>query len=118
MQVVLTGARDITSVPFHLQFDPAVLQYVGARTGPALNGRSLQPIFLASVNPGRPGDLAVGLSFVRSSGTFNGSGAILLIDFQALATGKSDLVFDRASVRGPASEALPAEILGSTTEVR
>jgi len=62
--------------------------------------------------------LAVGLSFVRSSGTFNGSGAILLIDFQALATGKSDLVFDRASVRGSASEALSAEILGSTTEVR
>jgi len=118
VEVVLTGGRDITSVPFHLQFDPAVLQYVGARTGPALNGRSLQPIFLASVNPGRPGDLAVGLSFVRSSGTFNGSGAILLIDFQALAPGRSDLLFDRASVRGSASETLPAEIVGSSAEVR
>ena len=118
VEVVLTGGRDITSVPFHLQFDPGVLQYVGARTGPALNGRSLQPIFLASVNPGRPGDLAVGLSFVRSSGTFNGSGAILLIDFQALAPGRSDLLFDRASVRGPASETLPAEIVGSSAEVR
>ena len=118
MQVVLTGAREITSVPFHLQFDPGVLQYVGARTGPALNGRSLQPIFLASVNPGRPGDLAVGLSFVRSSGTFSGSGAILLIDFQAVAPGRSDLLFDRASVRGSASETLPAEIVGSSAEVR
>jgi len=118
VQVVLTGAREITSVPFHLQFDPGVLQYVAARTGPALNGRSLQPIFLASVNPGRPGDLAVGLSFVRSSGTFSGSGAILLIDFQALAPGRSDLLFDRASVRGSASETLPAEIVGSSAEVR
>ncbi len=118
VQVVLTGARDITSVPFHLQFDPGVLEFVGARTGPALNGRSLQPIFLASVNPGRPGDLAVGLSLVRSSGTFNGSGAILLIDFRALAPGRSDLLFDRASVRGPTSELLPAEIVGSTAEVR
>ncbi len=118
VQVVLTGAREITSVPFHLQFDPGVLQYVGARTGPALNGRSLQPIFLASVNPGRPGDLAVGLSFVRSSGTFSGSGAILLIDFQALSPGRSDLLFDRASVRGSASETLPAEIVGSSAEVR
>ena len=107
VQVVLTGAREITSVPFHLQFDPGVLQYVGARTGPALNGRSLQPIFLASVNPGRPGDLAVGLS-----------GAILLIDFQAVAPGRSDLLFDRASVRGSASETLPAEIVGSSAEVR
>ena len=118
VQVLLTGARDITSVPFHLQFDPGVLEFVGARTGPALNGRSLQPIFLASVNPGRPGDLAVGLSLVRSSGTFNGSGAILLIDFRALAPGRSDLHFDRASVRGPTSELLPAEIVGSTAEVR
>ena len=116
--VALTGARDVTSVPFHLQFDPGVLQYVGTRTGPALNGRSLQPIFLASVNPDRPGDLAVGLSFVRSSGTFNGSGAILLIDFLALGRGRSDLHFDRASVRGPTSEPLTAEVVGSTAEVR
>jgi hypothetical protein len=118
VDVVLTGARDITSVPFHLQFDPGVLQYVGARTGPALNGRSLQPIFLASVNPGRPGDLAVGLSFVRSSGSFNGSGAILHIDFQAIAAGTSDVLFDRASVRGPTSQPLPAEVVGTTAEVR
>ena len=118
VEVVLTGARDVTSVPFHLQFDPGVLEYVGARTGPALNGRSLQPIFLASVNPGRPGDLAVGLSLVRSSGTFSGSGAILVIDFRALAPGRSDLHFDRASVRGPTSEPLPAEFVGSTAEVR
>ena len=118
VEVVLTGARDITSVPFHLQFDPGVLEYVGARTGPALNGRSLQPIFLAAVNPSRPGDLAVGLSLLRSSGTFSGSGAILLIDFRALAPGRSDLLFDRASVRGPTSELLPAEIVGSTAEVR
>jgi hypothetical protein len=118
VQVVLSGARDITSVPFHLQFDPEVLQYVGARAGPALNGRSLQPIFLASVNPTRPGDLAVGLSLVRSSGTFNGSGTILLLDFQALAPGRTDLQFDKASVRGPTSAPVAAEIAGSTIEVR
>jgi Cohesin domain len=118
VKVVLSGARDVTGVPFHIQFDPGVLEYVGARTGPALNGRSLQPIFLASVNPGTPGDLAVGLSLVRSSGTFNGSGAIVLIDFRALAPGRSDLLFDRASVRGAASEPLAAEITGSTAEVR
>src|SRR5262249_2923496 len=118
VQVVLTGARDVTSVPFHLQFDPGVLQYVGARTGPALDGRSLQPIFLASVNPARPAGLAVGLSLVRSSGTFSGSGTILLLDFQALSVGRSDLVFDRATVRGPTSAPVPAEITGSTIEVR
>lgn len=118
MQVVLTGARDVTSAPFHLLFDPDVLEYVGARTGPALDGRSLQPIFLASVNPSRPGDLAVGLSLVRSSGRFTGSGAIVLIDFLARAPGTSTLVFDRATLRGAASEPLAAQIVGSTAEVR
>src|SRR5207245_10499097 len=80
VEVVLTEARGITSVPFHLRFDPEILEYVGIRTGPALNGRSLQPIVLGSVNPRRPGDLAVGLSLVRSSGTFSGSGALLSLD--------------------------------------
>ncbi len=115
--VLLDGADRVTSVPFHLQFDPKVLGYVGARTGPALNTSSLQSIFLASVNPSRPGDLAVGLSLAESSGTLSGSGMILVIDFRALAPGRSDLVFERASVRGPTSEPLPAEISGSAAEV-
>jgi hypothetical protein len=115
--VRLEGSRQVTSVPFHLRFDPDILEYVGVRTGPVLGASSLQPIILASVNPNRPGDLAVGLSLVGAAGTLNGTGTILLLDFRALAPGMSDLVLERASVRGPTSEPLPADIAGSAVEV-
>lgn len=116
--VLLEGGHQVTSVPFHLKFNPEVLEYVGVRTGPVLSASSRQPIILASVNPNRPGDLAVGLSLVSSSGTISGSGTILLLDFRALAHGVSDLVLERASVRGPTSEPLPADIAGAAVEVR
>ena len=116
--VVLEGGHQVTSVPFHLKFNPDILEYVGIRTGPMLSASSLQPIILASVNPNRPGDLVVGMSVIDSSGMLNGSGTILLLDFRALIPGLTDLVLERASVRGPTSEPLPADIVGSTAEVR
>src|SRR5439155_19837889 len=84
VSVVLSDGHQITSLPFHLQFNPEVLAYVGAHLGPAFSGGALQPVLLASVNPSRPGDLAVGLSLVDASGSFTGSGAVLVLDFRAI----------------------------------
>ncbi len=115
--VVLSAPTPVTSVPFHVQFDPGLLEYAGVRTGPALGARSLQPIILAGVNPDRPGDLAVGLSLVKSSGMFSGSGTLILLDFRAIDSGESDLVLEEASVRGAMSEPLPARFEGTIAKV-
>ncbi len=118
VRVVLGEGASISSVPFHLKFNPEVLQYVTAREGALFRSTSLQPVLLASVNPNRPGDLAVGLSMIESSGLLNGSGGILEIEFRALAPGQSELLFDRASVRGPTGAPLPVELLTSSVAVR
>ena len=65
VDVTLNGARDVMSVPFHVRFDPDVLSYLGARTGPAFLASSLNPILLAAEQPSRPGDVGVGLALVR-----------------------------------------------------
>jgi hypothetical protein len=117
VNVLLSGARGVTSLPFHLQFDPAVVEFVSATQGSALSG-SLQPVLLASVNPARPGDLAVGLSFIDAGGAFDGSGTILSLQFRALASGVSPLAFDRASVRGPTSQPLQAQFQSASVRVR
>jgi len=118
VQVVLTEGRDVTSVPMHVRFDPEVLDFVAATTGPALQTGSLQPILLASVNPQRPGDLAVGLSMPGSSGTFTGSGTLILLEFEARRAGGSDLALARTSVRAVTGEPLPARLDGCSVEVR
>jgi hypothetical protein len=114
--VNLTSAHGVTSLPFHLLFEPEVLEYIDGETGPAL-GSSLQPVLLASVSPNRPGDLAVGLSLIESAGTFSGSGEVVSLRFRAIAAGDSALQFSRASVRGATSQALSAKFMNSSVTV-
>jgi hypothetical protein len=118
IQVVLSGAQEITSVPLHVRFDPEVLEFLGATTGRALEEGRLQPILLASVNSHRPGDLAVGLALIGGSGTFTGSGTVALLEFRTLRTGRTELALDQASVRGVTGEPLPVRIEGIGVQVR
>jgi len=113
--VHLSAAAGVSSVPFHVEFDPAILEFQSASQGSGVAG--LQPILLANVNPARPGDLAVGLSLVESSGLLQGSGAVIRLQFKALAPGVSALDFSRASVRGRTGEALDARFQNALVEV-
>ncbi|HET8945719.1 MAG TPA: cohesin domain-containing protein [Candidatus Polarisedimenticolia bacterium] len=113
--VHLSDASNVSSVPFHVEFDPAVLEFQSASQGPGV--ASMQPILLANVNPARPGDLAVGLSLVESSGLLQGSGAVIRLQFRAVAPGVSPLDFSRASVRGRTGEALDARFQNASVEV-
>jgi hypothetical protein len=70
------------------------------------------------VNPARPGDLAVGLSFIDAGGAFNGSGTLLELRFRALAAGVTGLTLDRASIRGRFSQALQAQFENGSVSVR
>ncbi|MBI4168790.1 MAG: hypothetical protein HY510_02490 [Acidobacteria bacterium] len=97
-------------MPFHVRFDREVLEFAGAMKGPAFLGSTVRPILLASVNPRRPDDLAVGVSLIGSSGTFTGSGTLIRLEFESLHPGNSDLVLERASVRGLAGEPLAVRI--------
>ena len=117
LQVVLTGGEGITSVPFHLRFDPALFEFLGAHTGTAFLSSSLDPLLLASVNPERPGDLAVGLALIGDSRAFSGSGSLVVLDFRAIGRGRTDLTFENSSVRGITSEPLPAEFANTTIQI-
>lgn len=107
VSLLIEGARGVTSLPFHLLFQPDILEFTSSEIGPAVPG-SLQPILLASVNPNRPGDLAVGLSFVESAGSYTGGGVVLILHFRSVGAGITALEFDRASLRGPTSHPLEA----------
>ena len=114
--VRVDSVDQMTSLPFHLLFDPNVLGFESAMVGSALG--ALQPVLLASVNPNRPGDLAVGLSLLEASGSFSGTGDLIVLRFRALASGQSDLAFSRATLRGAASEPVDSRFTGGTVVVR
>lgn len=114
--VRVDSVEAMTSLPFHLMFNPGIVGYESAQTGPALG--ALQPVLLASVNPNRPGDLAVGLSLIESAGSFSGSGNVIVLTFRALASGRSDLAFGHATLRGATSEAVDTRFNNGSVIVR
>jgi hypothetical protein len=116
VSLLIEGARAVTSLPFHLLFQPDILEFTSSEVGPAVPG-SLQPILLASVNPNRPGDLAVGLSFVESAGTYTGGGVVLILHFRSVGAGVTSLEFDRASLRGPTSQPLETHFQNLTLTI-
>lgn len=113
----VNGGDHVTSLPFHLMFDPAVLEFSDGVVDPSLGSR-LQPVLLASVSPNRPGDLAVGLSFIESAGSFVGNGNVVVLHFRAIGSGDTNLEFNRASLRGATSEPLPAAFHNTSLTVR
>jgi Cohesin domain len=115
--VRLTGASGVTSLPFHVEFDPAVLEFLAVEEGPAVGG-AMQPILLASVSPARPGDLAVGLSLVETGGLLRGAGTVMRLKFRAIGPGASPLDFSRATIRGRMSEPMDARFQNAAVEVR
>jgi hypothetical protein len=112
----IEDAEQMTSLPFHLVFDPTVIEFTGSQAGSALALHD--PVLLASVSPNRPGDLAVGLSLIETAGAFTGTGDVVTLQFRGLAPGRSDLSFSRATLRGARSESLDVRFANGHVTVR
>ncbi len=118
VRVILDGSPAISSVPFHVLFNPEVLRFISARQGSAYSGTSLQPILIGGVNPDRPGDLAVGLSFVGTAAVLAPTAEIIVLEFEATASGESPLAFERASARDPGGAILSLDAASTSILVR
>jgi hypothetical protein len=118
VRVLVNAPQPLTSLPFHLLYDPAVLQFVAAREGAAYAGTSLQPILIGGTHPDRPGDVAVGLSFVGAPAKFGPRAEIAVLEFEGIAAGDTPLVLDRASARGPTGAEQAIQAGASAISVR
>ena len=91
------GAQDTASVPFHLLFNPEVLEFQGAHEGPFLAGDGRATVFMfAGTSDGR--SVVVGHSRLTRDTGVNGNGELCVLNFVALAEGDPGLAFDRARV--------------------
>ncbi len=118
VRVLVDAPRPLTSLPFHLLFDPEVVRFVAAREGAAYSGTSLQPILIGGTHPDRPGDVAVGLSFVGSPAVLGPRAEIAILEFEGIAAGDTPLVLDRASARGATGAEQPIQTGVSAISVR
>jgi hypothetical protein len=116
--VVISGASGVGSVPFHLEFDPDVLEFLGAdQTSPFLS-QDGTPVFVLATLSGNGREIIVGLSRQGNRPGVDGQGTLIEMRFRARKSGTTSLNFSNLSVLDPSAQPLPYEKLGMTVVVQ
>jgi general secretion pathway protein D len=93
--VVLTGGRDVSSVPMQVQYDPEKLSLVNV-TGGDLLGRDNQAVALVHRDDG-PGSLTINAARPPGVAGITGAGVVCVLSFEARTAGESVLSMKRAA---------------------
>ena len=104
--VVLTGGKDIASVPLQIQYDPAKLSLVNVTVGDLL-GRDNQAVALVHRDDG-PGNITINAARPPGVAGVNGAGVVCVLSFQAKAAGDTGLTLTRAGAINSAQQQVPA----------
>jgi general secretion pathway protein D len=100
--IVLTGGRDIASVPMQVQYDPEKLSLVNVSSGDLL-GRDNQAVALVHRDDG-PGSITINAARPPGVAGINGAGVVCVLSFQAKTAGESVLAMTRASAVNTAQQ--------------
>jgi len=117
VEVRIDGATNVGSVPFHLKYNRAVLEFAPpAIQGPFLSADGTNTVFLAN-DVGGGGEIVVGLSRLGGAEGVTGSGTLATFQFQAIAGGDCGFAWTGAAVKDPQARNLPASFLTAPVSV-
>ena len=98
LRIELVDGTEVGSVPFHLRFNPAVLEFLGGSEGSFLGSDGRATVFFAA--PTSQGDeVVVGLSRLGAGDGIAGGGVLCELEFQVVGSGDAGLAFSREKVR-------------------
>ncbi|MGH9749830.1 MAG: cohesin domain-containing protein [Candidatus Polarisedimenticolia bacterium] len=118
VSVMIGNAGGVGSVPFHLAFDPAFLEFVNfSNNSPFLSQDGAAVFVLATLGAGGR-EVIVGLSRQGSRPGMNGSGTLLTLSFRAKQPGTTSLQFTDLSVMNPRADRLPSEQRGGIVVIQ
>jgi general secretion pathway protein D len=106
VNVLLTGAQNVYSVPLQVSYDPKILQVVNISNGGFLS-QDGQAVAVVHRDDDRSGALQITATRPPGSGGISGQGAVVTLTFLAKASGQSQLTISRGGARDPAMQALP-----------
>ena len=108
VEIVMSNANNVGSVPFHLRYNPQALQFISPATeGPLMRSDGANTVFLATP-AGGGGELVVGLSRMGAGQGVDGTGTLAVFRFQAIGVGDCGFNFTGAAVKDPQARNLPA----------
>jgi general secretion pathway protein D len=103
--VILNGAKDITSAPLQIQYDPTKLTLIGVTKGDLLARDGQDPALIQKEDV--PGLVTVISSRPPGVAGISGSGSVCVLNFEAKQLGPSDIVITRHSAIDSAQHPIP-----------
>jgi general secretion pathway protein D len=105
VNLMISGAQNVYSVPVQMNYDPAKLQLVNVSNGGFLS-QDGQAVALVHREDETTGTLQITATRPPGAGGVSGQGAVVTITFQAKASGQSPLTITRGGARDPAQQAI------------
>ena len=105
--LVLTGGKDIASVPLQVQYDPAKLSLINVSSGDLL-GKDNQAVALVHRDDG-PGSITINAARPPGVAGVDGAGVVCILTFQPLAAGDTALTLTKAAAGNSAQQFVQAK---------
>jgi general secretion pathway protein D len=105
VNLLISGAQNVYSVPVQLSYDPAKLQLVNVSNGGFLS-QDGQAVALVHREDETTGTLQITATRPPGAGGVSGQGAVVTMTFQAKASGQTPLTITRGGARDPALQAI------------
>lgn len=114
----INSPSSVGSVPFHLVFDPAALEFASfSRSSPFLQ-QDGTPVFVLATVGGGGREVIVGLSRQGGRAGATGEGELITLTFRARQPGTTTLTFSDLSVLDTNAQRLPVQSQGTTVIVQ
>jgi general secretion pathway protein D len=105
VNLLISGAQNVYSVPVQMNYDPAKLQLVNVSNGGFLS-QDGQAVALVHREDETTGTLQITATRPPGAGGVSGQGAVVTMTFQAKASGQTPLTITRGGARDPALQAI------------
>jgi general secretion pathway protein D len=105
VNLLISGAQNVYSVPVQMNYDPAKLQLVNVSNGGFLS-QDGQAVALVHREDETTGTLQVTATRPPGAGGVSGQGAVVTLTFQAKASGQTPLTITRGGARDPGQQSI------------
>lgn len=105
VNLTISGAQNVYSVPVQLNYDPKILQLLNVSNGGFLS-QDGQAVALVHREDDALGQVTITASRPPGSGGVTGQGTVVTLTFQAKATGQSPLTITRGGARDPGLQSI------------
>src|SRR6202034_3162396 len=114
VNVLISGAQNVYSVPVQLNYDPKMLQLVNVSNGGFLS-QDGQAVALVHREDETTGTLQITATRPPGAGGGSGQGAVVTLTFQAKDSGQTPLTITRGGARDPGQQ--PITVNGAQASI-